>query len=107
MAPIIVNALRPVFKEITQAYLNTNIASEVYNPNAKYLSNYVYSLHKEKSEPDLSIYDIANKALSGQFLSLKTYEPQKEIGMFVKGHVFNKEKNDVRAIISLSMFSYW
>ncbi|PZW01528.1 hypothetical protein [Metamycoplasma auris] len=109
MCKIIKEAIFPIFKCLAQAYLNTNIASEVYEEKGRYLSNYYYDSNKKNINlaSNLNIMDILTKTISSKNYWFNSAIPSKDIGLEIDSYITDNKKNLTNAFITFKMFSYW
>ncbi|WP_444704913.1 hypothetical protein ACT1UH_02885 [Mycoplasma sp. 332] len=117
MLLIIANNLIPVFKAITKAYLNPNIASEKYEKRGeRYLSDYVYedaSVSEDKTD-FFNYFDVINKAITGNKFSMKTKDNARELYVKYVEQIIDREykkdtgiKRSNALILKISIDSYW
>ncbi|ENY68533.1 Hypothetical protein, predicted transmembrane protein [Metamycoplasma auris 15026] len=109
MCNLIKEAIIPIFKSISQAYLNINIASEVYKGNDRYLSDYYYEKSPKNNSSDtyLNIYDLINKTIKLNPYFFTTASPAKHIGIGLDSYITDEKENINSALLTLRMFSYW
>ncbi|MCV3733448.1 hypothetical protein OF363_00095 [Mycoplasma enhydrae] len=99
---IMILNLYPIFKSITQAYLNKNIASENFSQYGSYLSTYIDDKKFDETRV-LSHYGVLTKAVAGSKLILKTNSVDKDERYVIEG-VYHLNDTIVLPVI---MSSYW
>ncbi|AZZ65350.1 hypothetical protein DMC14_000895 [Metamycoplasma phocicerebrale] len=102
---IMTSTLKPIFKSITQAYLNKNIASEDLNTQGYYLSTYKDD-KKYIQTNKIGLFEIFNKAVMGFKYKLESFNPARKPSFEIK-EILEDNFGEGTVAMRIQMSSYW
>ncbi|WP_330463295.1 hypothetical protein [Metamycoplasma gateae] len=113
LANIISSALQHVFISITLLYLNTNIASENYADDDRYLSDYSFNAEEKlkqiklNSNSTFTLMDVINKIISSNKFQLKTHTVDKDTSIMYNYFIEDNKFRTGGYALQFAMSSYW